>query len=57
MIESDAHQTVPRTMAFTLANETYEVVKAKVDKKIELKDLKKAIKEFDKWPFERARVR
>ncbi|MFW9887726.1 MAG: endonuclease/exonuclease/phosphatase family protein [Candidatus Thorarchaeota archaeon] len=56
--ESEADQTVPRTMAVDLANKTIEVIKAEDEdrKSIELKDLKKAIKELNKWPFLKARV-
>ncbi|MHA2356837.1 MAG: endonuclease/exonuclease/phosphatase family protein [Candidatus Thorarchaeota archaeon] len=56
--ESEANQTVPRTMAVALAEQTAEVLKAKTTKKklIELDDLKKAIRELNEWPFLRARA-
>jgi histone H3/H4 len=55
---SEANQTVPRTKAVALANKTIELVKAEdVERKsIKTKDLKKAIKELDEWPFLKARV-
>ncbi|MFX0056368.1 MAG: endonuclease/exonuclease/phosphatase family protein [Promethearchaeota archaeon] len=56
--KSETNQNVPRTKAVDLANKTIEVVRAEDEerKSIELKDLKKAIRELNEWPFLRARV-